>query len=142
MSVPLTSFLFDGVDMYDVYGVVITRRPWPHMPKPRVWRQPLADANGEVTAGRAFGAREFVFDCAVEDNAGDLQTTLEAIVTLFADAHTSGELKTIVFGYRPTEQYMVRIVDEIRFEAGLNGAEFTLSLVAPDPMPTTYEEGS
>lgn len=135
-----TSFKWDGNDMYTTYGVVITRRPWPYMPRPRVWRQSLADANGEVTAGRTFEAREFVFDCAVEVNTGDLESTLDTIVDLFATAHASGELTPIVFGFKPDTEYQVRIVDEIRFESQLNGAEFTLSLVAPDPIGTPHTE--
>jgi hypothetical protein len=107
-----------------------------------VWRQELADAHGEVTAGRTFDAREFDFDCAVVDNTGAIETVLDNIVDVFANAHLSGALTPVVFGYRPNVQYLCRIVDEIRFEPGLNGAEFTLKLLAPDPIGTPHTEDS
>ena len=134
------TIVFGGVDLGLTYGVKVVRRPWPFMPAPRLWVEPLGDSNGAVTAGRNFEPRTFDVLCAVEDNTGNLEATLESIVSLFATAHASGGLTQLVFGYRPTVQWQVRIREEIRFEAALNGAEFELSFIAPDPVGTPYSE--
>ena len=133
---------FNGVDLFDTWGVRVTRRDWPYMPAPRVWVENLGDANGAVTAGHNFDPRIFRVECAVEDNTGNLETTLDAIADHFATAHAAGGLKQLVFGYRPTVQWQARLVSEIRFEAALNGAVFTLEFIAPDPTGTPYTEGT
>ncbi len=133
---------FNGVDLFDTWGVRVTRRDWPYMPAPRVWIENLGDANGAVTAGRTFDPRTFEVECMVEDNTGNLEATLDAIADHFAAAHAAGGLKQLVFGYRPTVQWQARQIGEIRFEAALNGATFTLSFIAPDPTGTAYSEGS
>lgn len=136
------TIIFGGVDLGLTYGVSVVRRPWPFMPAPRLWVEQLGDSNGAVTAGRNFEPRTFDVRCAVEDNTGNLESTLESIVSLFSDAHASGGLTQLVFGYRPMTQWQVRVVGEIRFEAALNGAEFDLSFIAPDPVGTPYSEGT
>jgi predicted phage tail component-like protein len=136
------TIIFNSVDLFETWGVRVTQRPWPYMPAPRVWIENLGDANGAVTAGRTFDARTFSVECAVEDNTGNLETTLDAIAAHFATAHAAGGLKQLVFGYRPTVQWQARLVSEIRFEAALNGATFNLEFIAPDPTGTPYHEGT
>ena len=136
------TIIFGGVDLGLTYGVSVVRRPWPFMPAPRLWVEQLGDSNGAVTAGRNFEPRTFDVRCAVEDNTGNLEATLDAIADHFAAAHAAGGLKQLVFGYRPTVQWQARQTGEIRFEAALNGAVFTLSFIAPDPTGTAYSEGT
>ena len=136
------TIIFNGKDLFEEWGVRVTRRDWPYMPAPRVWIENLGDSNGAVTAGRNFDPRTFEVECMVEDNTGNLEATLDDIADHFATAHAAGGLKQLVFGYRPTVQWQARQISEIRFEAALNGATFTLSFIAPDPTGTPYSEGT
>jgi predicted phage tail component-like protein len=133
------SISFAGADLGEHFGLVVTRRPWPYVPRPRVWVERLGDENGAVTAGRTFDERVFEVDCAIENNNGDLEEKLELLATHFLQKHSIGGLWPLIFGHKPETTYQARLVDEVRFQPALNGAEFTLKFISPDPMGAPTE---
>jgi predicted phage tail component-like protein len=134
------SISFAGVDLGEAYGLVVTRRPWPYVPRPRVWVERLGDANGAVTAGRTFDERTFEVECAIENNNGDLEENLEMLAGHLMAKHSYGGLWPLIFGHKPGTTYQARLVDAVTFQPALNGAEFVLKFVAPDPIGTPTEE--
>jgi predicted phage tail component-like protein len=135
------AILFGSVDLYEQWGVIVTRRPWPYMPKPRVFIENFGDASGAAVAGTTFDPRYFEVECAIEDNE-NLENVLDAIASHFANMHANGGLQRLVFGYRPNVQWQARQIAEIKFESALNGAVFNLTFISPDPVGTPYEDGS
>lgn len=132
------SFELNSVDYADDNVYVMSTSPFQDAGTPRVNRAQLSQANGEVTQGATYEAKEIVLECAIidVDDADDLDTKIANVVTAYEAAHAGGET-ALVLGRYPDKTYQARPIPPApSFARGVNGAIFTITLLASDPVPT------
>ena len=130
-------FELDGTDMsttpYNIY--VVDGEP-PLVPEPRIFEKRKATTNGSVIQGASYEAARFTLSCAcIYSDASNPDTTLDAIAGKLLAATVAA--KTFRIGIRQSKQYTVRVTSAFEPDRRGNGALFSISFIAPNPIPTT-----
>ena len=127
----------DGVDLStSPYNLIVMDGEPPLVPEPRIFERQKATAHGSVIQGASYEPARFTLSCAcLYSDAGDPDETLDALAGAFLAATV--EAQTFVVGWRPTKQWNVRVTSAFEPQRRGNGALFSISFIAPYPLPTT-----
>jgi hypothetical protein len=131
------SFSLDGIDYGDsAHKCFLTTQVFPLLGKPRVNLMALSAEDGAVSQGSSVGELYFRFGCVIDtDDETDREACLWQVISDLSTAAKAGEA-TLIFDHWPTKSWQARLIDEIDGELALNGAEFPLAFVAPNPAYT------
>jgi len=139
MSSP--SFTYNNID-YTTYGLHMTTVVGAiGLPQPRVARKTLGNADGEVTDGHRFMAREIIVEYAVE-GGGAWSTNVgraDSIATALSVGQASGN-QTLTFSDNATKSWSARLVSSVYPEMFADGQTGSITFLAEIPWAKYAQE--
>lgn len=123
-------FSFDGVHS-DTLGITLKVYPFPAIPSIRNRTVEIPGRPGVWDFGSEFGTRVFELPCIIQQsNRTDLMSIFRDLAKLF---NPQKGVKKLILDEQPNRYYLARIFDAISAEQIFTIADFTLTMVCPDP---------
>lgn len=130
------SFTWNDIDFGgDDYKCFIAGAVFPMLGKPRLNLMDLSAADGAVSQGSSLGPLYFRMSCVIDaDSEEEREACFWNVIDALSET-VNGEA-WIRFDHIPGKKWMARLADSVDGELAINGAEFPLVFVAPDPTYT------
>jgi len=134
------SLTYNGYDLSaPVYGLVVSRHPWPILADIHLDVQAVGGGDGAVTNGTRLKPKYATLECVVSAaDRGALQTQLEAIAAVL---DSRGGTRALRVDAWPERRCMARLNGPIIIQPnGWNGASLQLNFIIPSGHMTGFTE--
>jgi len=132
------SFNYNAIDFGETsnYNLWVVSHNMPSIAQPRLYMMNLSGAHGSVSFSSFYEPMYFNLDCIVlATNEENRKIQVGNVISQLKNTIV-GEKSFTLDDDPDSGVYNVRLVNGVDLTLAINGAQFPLTFVAPDPIPT------